>query len=474
MNKLLYIALLIAFFVPFFAGSRGGLGILPGPSVLLFELVSGIIFLAALIYCAYHKSLSVSPKYLILFMFVCLHFVVGAIANSIDPAVAFAGIRSYLKYMPLFLLPLVYPFSDKEMTGQFKFLIVLSLLQLPLVAHQFFILDYKDLVGGTFGIGSFMSIYMVCTILILTAFYFRERISIKTFLILAFLLFIPTTLNESKGTFVLLVVGFLSITLGANLKRSQLIMATSTLVIMLMSFVVVYNMYFDAVGGAEGLTSFVTTDSEKGITRYLYSGESTEIDPDTVLEDRSSIPGALPSFAADEFKTRRIDEIVLPLRALSNDPTRLLLGVGIGNASKSKKNLFAGQYSFLEQHQIFGHALSRFLWETGILGTFLYLICFGFFYWDARHLARTAGLSGALALGWAGVVMVVIVSLLYKNIFVSDALGALFWYFSGYIAAKSYALKMTSSTQIYEGKLIMSQSSTTHPVNRQSILDKIQ
>lgn len=461
MNKLLYIVLLIAFFVPFFTGSRGGLGILPGPFVLLFEMVSGIIFLVALIYCAYHKSLSVSPKYLILFMFVCLHFVAGAIVNFMDPAVAFAGIRSYLKYMPLFLLPLVYPFSDKEMTGQLKFLVALGLLQLSLAVIEFFILDWSvDTIAGTLGIGSFLSIFLISSIVGLTAFYFREIISGKTFLILAFLLFIPTTLNESKGTFVLLVVGFLIVMLGANLKRSQMIMATGLLVTMLFSFTVIYNMLFDTVG-EEGLTSFVTNDSSKGMENYLYSGDGAEIDPDTVLEPGSSIPGALPSFAADEFKSRRIDGIILPLRALSNDPTRLLLGVGIGNASKSKKNLFAGQYSFLEQHQILGHALSRFLWEIGILGTFLYLICFGFFYWDARYLARTAGLSGALALGWTGVVAIVIASLPYKNIFVSDALGALFWYFSGYIAAKSYALKMSSPTQLHKGKFIMPQPSTS-------------
>jgi len=395
---------------------------------------------------------------------------VGAVANSLDPAVMVAGIRSYLKYMPFFLLPLVYPFSDKEMTSQFKFLVALALLQLPLVILQFFVLHWgNDVIGGTFGLGSFMSIFMVSAIVILMAFYFRGFIGGRTFLILAFLLFIPTTLNESKGTFILMVVGFLVIMLVGNLKRSQIIMGVGTLAIMLTCFTVIYNVYFNSVQGTGGLISFFTKDPDKGITNYLYSGESTEVDPDTVLQPRNPVVGALPAFDAEDFSSRRIDEMILPLRALSNDPVKLLLGIGIGNASTSKLQLFAGQYSFLEQYSIFGNAVSRFLWEIGVLGMFLYLLFFWFIYKDARWMARTGGFPGAFALGWTSVIVIVVVSLPYKNIFVSENLSALLWYLSGYVAAKSYALRKASPVQLPEGKSVMTQPSTTHPVGWQSI-----
>jgi len=440
MNKLPYVVFLIVFFIPFFTR---GLNILPGPTVLLFELMSGLIFVIALFYFAYHKSFSVSPKYLILFLVVCLHFTVGAVANSMDPATVFAGIRSYLKYMPLFFLPLVYAYSDKEFTGQLKFLTTLALLQVPLVIIEFFILGWgPDIVGGTFWLGSYMSIFMVSTIVVLIAFYFRERIDGKSFLMLALLIFIPTTLNESKGTVILLTLGILVIMLAGNLKRSQIIMATSILVIMISSFTVIYNMYFTSYAStAGGFWSFFTTNPA-GIENYLYSGDSKEIDPDTILEPPSSLPGALSSLEEEKYRSRRIDSIILPLRALSNDPVKLLLGLGIGNTSKSASmRFFAGQYSFLEEGDVLGSALSGFIWEIGILGVFLYILFFGFIYRDAKYLAKTEGLPGAFALGWTGVVVVILISLPYKNIFLSETLSVLVWYLSGYIAAKSYVMK---------------------------------
>ncbi len=151
--------------------------------------------------------------------------------------------------------------------------------------------------------------------------------------------------------------------------------------------------------------------------------------------------GARPFFSAEEFKARRIDVMILPLRVLSEDPVRLLLGLGIGNASLSKVDLFSGKYSFLDEYDIFGNLISRFLWEIGLLGLLLYLLFFTFIFRDARHLAQNCGFTGAFALGWAGVVGIVILTLPYKNIFVSEPLSVLFWYLSGCIAAKNYAMK---------------------------------
>lgn len=443
MNKLPYLAFLIVFLIPFF--SRG-LGILPGPTVLLFELMSGFILVSALAYGAVYKIFNVGPKYIGLFIVVCLHFIAGAVLNSLDPAVIFSGLRTYLKYTPLFLLPLVYVYSEQQMTGQLKFLVVLGILQLPLVLVQFFILGWhEDLVAGTLVIGSILSIFLVSSIAVLTAFYFRELISGRVYLSLALLLFIPATLNESKGTILLLVLGLIVIMLGARIKRSQIIMAMGALTIMLSSFVVIYNIYFDSVAGTGGFVEFFTTDPDRGITHYLYSGDSVEIDPDAVLEPASSLPGALPSLDPEEYRTRRIDSLLLPLRVLSDDPARLLLGVGIGNASKSMGRMFSGEYSFLEEYRIFGNALSRFLWEIGVLGTFLYLVFLLIIFRDARRLAQAGGVSGALALGWTGVIAIVVLSLPYKNIFIFEAFSAIFWYLSGHIAARAYTLRISQA-----------------------------
>lgn len=465
MSKIPYVVILIVFFIPFLAR---GLSLLPGASVLLFEAISGLTLLVSLVYCAYHKSLFLSLKYLFLFLLLCLLFVAGAVVNAVDPAVVFSGIRSYVKYVPLFVLPLVYPFVERQINGQLKFLIALGLLQLPLVIIEFGVLHWgQDIIGGTFGIGSFMSIFMASAITILAAFYFRGRISGRMFFVLSASFFIPTTLNESKGTLLLLLAGLLSIMMGANLKRAQLIVASVALIVMSSCFVLFYDMLFNSVQGTGGYISFFSTDDpNKGIIKYLFKGDSIKVDPDTVLEAPSTLPGALPSFDAQEFGARRIDSMILPLRALAHDPVKLLLGVGIGNASVSKGRSFSGQYSFLEEYQIFGNALSRFLWEIGVLGVFLYLLFFGFIYRDARYLMQNKGLPGALAHGWSGVTVIVILSLLYKNIFVSETLSALFWYFSGYIAAKSYSLRMESQSYQTQRQYRVSHASSVRPIDR--------
>ena len=442
MNKLPYLIILIVFFVPFLTR---GIGILPGPAVLIFELTAGVIFMMALVYGAFYKSFSVSPKYLVLFLVVCLHFMGGAILNSVEPSVVFSGIRNYLKYMPLFLLPLVYAFSDKEIAGQFKFLIALGLLQLPIASIQFFILGYhEDLVAGTFVIGSIMSIFMVSVIAILTAFYFRERISGRMYILLGLLIFIPTTLNESKGTVIMMILGLLVIMLGTTLKRSHIVMAISTLGGMLLAFIVIYNMHFS--DGGTDFMSYFTTDPNRGAIHYLYSGDSIEIAPETALDAPSSIIGALPSLDPEEARIRRLDALVLPVRVLSNDFPRLLFGLGIGNASDSRIGPFKGEYSFLAMLNVSMPLLPILIWEIGIVGVFLYLLFFYFIFHDARKLSRSDSFSGAVALGWTGVVVILALSLPYKNFMIFEAPGALFWYLSGYIAAQRVriALKNTS------------------------------
>ena len=444
MNRLPYITFLIVFFVPYLTKS---LKILPGPTALVFELVSGLIFLVALLYGSYHKVFSVSPKYLILFLAVCLHFLAGVVLNSVDPTVILSGIRNYLKYTPLFLLPLVYAYSDKQMTGQLKFLFALGLLQFPLATTQFFILDWSpDSIAGTFVIGSIMSIFMVSTLAILTAFYFRERISVKAFLVLGLILFIPTTLNESKGTIILMLFGLLVIMLGTTIKKSHIVVFAGTVTIMLSSFVIIYNMSFsDSYAGNQGgLISFFSTDPNKGILRYLYSGDAIEIEPETALEAPSSIIGALPSIDPEADRIRRIDAIVLPVRVLSEDIPKLLFGLGIGNASLSSIRSFQGQYSFLAKLNISMPALPILLWEIGIFGVFLYLLFFYFIFRDARYLARDDSFSGVLALGWTGVVVILVLSLPYKNFMVFEAPSALFWYISGYIVAQRVRLSLQS------------------------------
>jgi hypothetical protein len=56
---------------------------------------------------------------------------------------------------------------------------------------------------------------------------------------------------------------------------------------------------------------------------------------------------------------------------------------------------------------------------------------------DAKRLSRGSGLANIIGAGWLGVMPIILVSLFYKDIIPVNALMYLFWYFSGYVAARS-------------------------------------
>lgn len=437
MSKLPYAVFLVVFFIPFLTSV---LSILPRSLNLIFELISGLILLAAFSYGAFHKTFNINIKYLILFIFLCGHFLAGALVNSVDAGTFFSGLRNYLKYMPLFFLPLVYQFTDQEIKEQMKFLIALALLQFPIVIVQKYILGWgPDPLAGTLVIGSIMSIYLVSCVVILSGLYFRERISGKTFLMLSLLCFVPTTLNETKGSIILMIVALLVVMIGTGLKKSHLIISTISMMVMSAIFIFVYNRTYD-VAGEEGLLNFFT-DVDRGVGFYLYSGDALNINPDDALESTSPIIGALPSLDIEEDRIRRLDAVVLPFRVLSDDPVKLFMGLGIGNASDSSIHMLSGRYPYLAKLSKAMPALPLLIWEIGIVGLCIYLLFFFFIFMDSRYLAKTDGLSGPIALGWSGVVVLIVLSLPYKNFMIFNVLGALFWYFSGYIASEKFRIE---------------------------------
>jgi hypothetical protein len=318
-----------------------------------------------------------------------------------------------------------------------------------------FILHWQtDLLAGTMVIGSIMSIFLVCTIVILTAFYFYGRISLKNFLVLIFFLFLPTTLNESKATIVLLVLGLLVVMSSNQLKGAHIAFGISAISIMLLMFVAIYSIEFGSHGATSGrgLYSFFA-DPDTGIKWYLYSGDSEKIDADNLLQPNSNIIGAMSSleeekFDDNEYRGRRLDALILPIRTLSKDPLKLLMGLGIGNTSTSISDKFSGKYSFIGGSNVAKAALSPLLWEIGVMGVLLYLIFFYFIYKDARYLSQKKDFMGAFALGWSGVVVILIITLPYKNVFLFENLCALFWYFSGHIAAQRFRYEKENPSSI--------------------------
>jgi hypothetical protein len=146
-------------------------------------------------------------------------------------------------------------------------------------------------------------------------------------------------------------------------------------------------------------------------------------------------------------QVRRGDAIRVPLEYLVKDPVKMAFGLGLGNASHSNLGQqFVGTYYDL--FQAFAYiSFSIFLLEIGILGTTLVFVLYAFVFFDAVAVARTDtnGITGALAIGWIGVVTVMSAATFYSAIHAYPILSYLYWYVAGVVAARRCQLALASS-----------------------------
>jgi hypothetical protein len=140
----------------------------------------------------------------------------------------------------------------------------------------------------------------------------------------------------------------------------------------------------------------------------------------------------------------RVDAIVAPLQEFASDPVHLMFGVGIYNASYSALGSnFTGEYYPLLGRYTIETSGAAFLIETGILGLVLALLLDWLVFRDAVFVARhDTSMFGALALGWLGVMVVIVIATFYKSLHIFESISYLFWYFAGVIAAQRTRLEL--------------------------------
>ena len=88
--------------------------------------------------------------------------------------------RTFILGLPFFFLPAVYKFSDRDIAKQFKFLLICTIIQLPVAVYQRFIeskgLLSGDAVRGTLNNSSTLSVFLVCAIALLLAFLYTGQL----------------------------------------------------------------------------------------------------------------------------------------------------------------------------------------------------------------------------------------------------------------------------------------------------------
>ena len=153
-------------------------------------------------------------------------------------------------------------------------LLVIALIQLPLAVEQRmhgfggemgFVTYTGDATTGTFIISSVLSLFLICAMCMLVAFYVRRRLATWQFVLLLPAILAPTLINETKGTLVFLPIGLIATYLAATDPRRRitaLLTAMSLTILVGAAFVPIYDSF--------------RKESQPGIMEYLTNPDETE------------------------------------------------------------------------------------------------------------------------------------------------------------------------------------------------------
>lgn len=357
----------------------------------------------------------VRPGYWFVLGAIALVMACGIVINGVEAGVIFVGIRNFLRAIPLLLLPAVIAFTEPEIRKQLRLIMFICFMQLPLTLYQKTLPNVSgDSIYGTFVISSHLSIFLICSACVLTGLYLRRKIGLWQYGLLLVLFLVPTTINETKGTLVLLPLGLvvafiLGAQRGARLKNTVIV--AGVLATFGMAFAAIYDYTQKDVEYRPGIVEFFTEGTAE---KYMQ-------------KDRG--------FTTDKKEIGRLDAVLTPLEYLKRDPITLAFGLGIGNASVSSLGIeFQGKYGDIFKPYM-QHTAARLLLEIGLFGSGLVLILMFMLFRDAYLVSTSGGLHGAIAVGWMGVVALLTPAMFYKDIMAAAGITFPFWYFSGLIAA---------------------------------------
>jgi hypothetical protein len=422
MRSLIVALLLVVCFVPYLAEQ----GWIPAVAKYLEEGIALVVALYVVVVGARSQFRNVRAEYWFLFAAIVAVMVCGIVINAVGSGPIFAGLRSYLRAVPLFLLPAVFTIEDKVLKRQLLLLLAISFVQVPTAIYQRMTRWAAGHISGDWVIGTVMNsgiltIFLICVACILTGFYMRKRIKLVPYLGLMLIVLTPTMFNETKATLVLLPIGILTTLIAGARPGQRLSNAFSAFLVLAVFtaiFIPVYDYYVKPRWGY-GLVDFITMPGR--VEGYL--------------EKRGAAIGAVKQVG-------RVDAVTVPLKEFSSDPPKLAFGLGIGNASDSSLGKqFTGEY--FRRYEPFGQSTAAILiLETGVLGLALVLLLHLMIFRDAKAVAaRDQGLYGAFAAGWTGVMAVMMISLFYKNMTPSGSVAFTFWYFAGVVAARRMRLR---------------------------------
>jgi hypothetical protein len=401
------------------------------PSVVKFfpDLVSALSLIYIVIAGAHQQFRYVNIKYWLIFGALTLALLCGPLVNGEAVGPIVNGMRYYLRAIPMFFLPAVVKFSERDIRHYLKFLLGLSLLQAPVAIYQRLTseavgIKSGDPVFGTLMSSGILSIFLIAVLCVMAGLMLRGRISRTWFGVCFVALMIPMSINETKMTVFVLPVTLLVTFLVAAPWGRKLIVTMQALFLLIVAgiiFVPIYDYYNKDVPGQFSVEDFLTNSGE--FAKYM---------------DRKAKIGT-------SEEAGRMDSLRAPFIALSNDPIKLFFGLGLGNASQSSLGQqYTGHYQPLYWNFVLTLSITAFLFELGLFGTGLVFILLYMLLRDALFVAkRDDTLTGAIALGYIGAWLTITIGLFYLTIHAFEALSFTFFFFSGLVAARREQLAMS-------------------------------
>ena len=423
MTTLLSLLIISTFTVDYFAVK---LGVISRFFTVIPEVFSLVIVLIVAARGIALRQWQQPTKYVWIFVALFLACMIGAVAESVDPGPLTSGLRNYFKFVPLFLLPAVYKFSDKQLKVLLGVFLLMVALQVPLAYFQRFVqfassMHTGDPITGSVTVSSSLTMVLCLVIALIITLYVHGKIALSLTLVVFCFLAAPTAINETKGTVLLLPLATLGpfiLARGVEKKWRKAIPVLSICVIGLIAFATVYNALIEARWGATEVTEFFTGEKVGG---YIYRGTEE-----------------------GEENIGRLDSMLLPIGVMSDQWMQLLFGLGIGNVSPAPLPELEGAHVEMGKELGFGlTAVGNLIWETGLIGLSLHLLLFFMIWRDARRCAKLERNStyGWYFTWWSICVVIFVVGFAYKSVLQLNELGYMVFFWSGITVSRYWLLR---------------------------------
>jgi hypothetical protein len=335
------------------------------------------------------------------FLMVIVVGVIATIVHSAHPIVAVVGFRNYLKYMVMFYLIVNLGLDEKALKQIIKWFIVFMAAQIPISIIQSFFWG-ADFSGGTIGPGLLgqLSLTIISTMI---GFAIYKGLKLRYVFFCLSLIFVWVT-SSALAPFFLLppIVLFL---LRRHFPRRYLpVVVLGCIVVMIPIYYAVLQI-FPVVGGTD-MGYYLLSPGN------VYRGQ---------LGQQSS--GVLNRFSGIAYAHNMIAE----------DPIKVLVGVGPGNASPSFFSHYSGQFFGIKTS--YTAQLARVILEFGYLGLFFFLMMiFRIFKMNSKFMSGVDdNYWKAISFGFDGTIMAYVLGISYFPVWNDDLVPFTFWFFAAAI-----------------------------------------